>query len=65
MIGQVQIYPSDITLGGIDGCIVVTCGIAMEVLECAEWIRDNEVEIKKMVESGVKPTEVVENGGYF
>lgn len=55
MIGQVQIYPSDITLGGIDGCIVVTCGIAMEVLECAEWIRDNEVEIKKMVE----------NGGYF
>ena len=65
MIGQVQIYPGDIILGDIDGCIVVPRGIAMEVLERAEMIRDNEVEIKKMVESGVKPTEVVKNGGYF
>ena len=26
---------------------------------------DNEVKIKEMVESGMKPTTVVENGGYF
>ncbi len=65
MIGNVQIYPGDIVFGDIDGCIVVPRNIAMEVLEKAEAIRDNEVEIKQMVKSGMKPTEVVKNGGYF
>ena len=65
MIGQVQIYPGDIVFGDIDGCIVVPRGIAMEVLEKAEQIRDNEVRIKEMVRSGMKPTKIVENGGYF
>ena len=36
-----------------------------DMLEKAEAIRDNEVEIKKMVLSGLKATEIVERGGYF
>lgn len=65
MIGNVQIFPGDIILADIDGCIVIPRDIAVEVLERAEQIRDNETEIKKMVGSGMKPTTVVENGGYF
>lgn len=65
MIGQVQIYPGDVVFGDIDGCIVIPRKIAMEVLEKAEEIRDNEVNIKEMVKSGMKPTKIVENGGYF
>ena len=65
MIGQVHIYPGDIVFGDIDGCIVVPREIAMEVLEKAEQIRDNEVAIKEMVQSGMTPTKIVENGGYF
>ncbi len=65
MIGNVQIYPGDIVFGDIDGCIVIPRNIAIEVLEKAEAIRDNEIEIKQMVKSGMKPTEIVKNGGYF
>ena len=36
-----------------------------ETISELEAIRDNEVGIKEMVSSGVKPTEVVKNGGYF
>ena len=64
-VGQVQIFPGDILLGDIDGVIVVPRKLAYEVLIRAEEIRDNEVEIKEMVNSGMKPTEVVANGGYF
>lgn len=64
-VGQVQIFPGDILLGDIDGVIVVPRKLAYEVLIRAEEIRDNEVEIKEMVSSGMKPTEVVANGGYF
>ena len=64
-VGQVQIFPGDILLGDIDGVIVVPRKLAYEVLVRAEEIRDNEVEIKEMVSSGMKPTEVVANGGYF
>ena len=52
-------------LGDIDGCICIPRDIAYEVLVEAEKIRDNEVEIKKMVDGGMKPSEVVQNGGYF
>lgn len=65
MIGNVQIYPGDIVFGDIDGCIVIPRNIAIEVLEKAEAIRDNEIEIKQMVKNGMKPTEIVKNGGYF
>lgn len=65
MIGNVQVFPGDIIFGDIDGVIVVPRKLAYDVLLRAEEIRDNEVGIKKMVDSGMKPTEVVANGGYF
>lgn len=64
-VGEVTIYPGDVIFGDIDGVIVVPRALAVEVLEKAEQIRDNEYEIKDMIESGMQPVEVVENGGYF
>lgn len=64
-MGKVMVYPGDIVLADIDGCIVVPRELAYEVLIRAEEIRDNEIEIKKMVNSGMTPTQVVDNGGYF
>lgn len=64
-IGGVHIFPGDILLADIDGVIVIPRKMAYDVLVRAEEIRDNEVEIKEMVNSGMKPTEVVANGGYF
>ena len=39
--------------------------IAYDVLLEAERIAFGEEDIKKQVESGSSPTEVVRNGGYF
>lgn len=64
-MGKVIVYPGDLVMGDIDGCLVVPRELAYDVLIKAEQIRDNEIEIKKMVNSGMKPTTVVENGGYF
>ena len=64
-IGGVLIKPGDIILGDIDGVIVVPSEIALEVLEKAEYIRDNEKDIKQMLLDGLSPVEVVERGGYF
>ena len=64
-IGLVQILPGDVIFGDIDGVMVIPRAIAKEVLERAEAIRDNEKDIKDMVDSGIAPTKVVENGGYF
>ena len=64
-MGKVMIYPGDVVMGDIDGCIAIPREIAYDVLLRAEEIRDNEIEIKKMVNSGMTPRAVVENGGYF
>ena len=64
-IGGVLIRPGDVIFGDIDGVIVIPRQLAMEVLEQAEAIRDKEAAIKEMVQSGMAPTKVVENGGYF
>ena len=64
-MGKVLVYPGDVILGDIDGCICIPRELAYEVLLRAEEIRDNEVEIKRMVNSGMRPTEVVAQGGYF
>ena len=61
-IGGVDINPGDVIC---DGAIVVPRRLAWEVLLEAEQILRNEIEIKRMVESGTTPTEVVKNGGYF
>lgn len=65
VMGKVMVYPGDVVMGDIDGCICIPREIAYEVLLRAEEIRDNEVAIKKMVSSGMTPTQVVDNGGYF
>lgn len=65
VMGDVHVYPGDVILADIDGAIAVPRELAYEVLLRAERIRDNEVEIKEMVGSGMTPTQVVENGGYF
>ncbi len=64
-IGGVTVYPGDVVMGDIDGCICIPRNIAYEVLLEAETIRGNEVEIKKMVNNGMTPSDVVKNGGYF
>ena len=64
-IGGVDINPGDLICADIDGAIVVPRRMAWEVLLEAEQILRNEIEIKKMVESGTTPSEVVKNGGYF
>lgn len=64
-IGGVLIRPGDVIFGDIDGVLVIPREIAMEVLEKAEAIRDNEVAIKQMIQDGMTPTSVVSNGGYF
>jgi len=64
-MGKVMICPGDVVMGDIDGCICIPREVAYDVLVRAEAIRDHEVEIKEMIHSGMKPTKVVENGGYF
>lgn len=64
-IGEINIYPGDWIFGDIDGVICVPGAMAYEVLLKAEKVLDNEAGIHKMVDSGMKPTDVVANGGYF
>lgn len=64
-VGGVLIRPGDVIFGDVDGVLVIPREMAMEVLEKAEYIRDNEVVIKEMVGEGMSPTKIVENGGYF
>ena len=64
-IGDVVISPGDIIFGDIDGVIVVPRNEAYDVLLEAEKIAFGEEDIKKQVESGSSPSEVVRNGGYF
>jgi 4-hydroxy-4-methyl-2-oxoglutarate aldolase len=45
--------------------ISIPQNIAYDVLIAAEKILHKEDEIREMVGSGMKPTEVVRNGGYF
>ena len=65
MIGNVFIYPGDIIFGDMDGVIVVPRNIAYDVLLKAEYIKENEKEIRDMILEGLTPTQVVEKGGYF
>lgn len=65
MLGNVFIYPGDVIFGDIDGVIVVPRKVAYDVLVRAEYIKENEKEIKQMVVDGLTPSEVVKRGGYF
>ncbi|GAB3261554.1 hypothetical protein GCM10027347_26650 [Larkinella harenae] len=65
LMGEVVVKPGDWIFGDIDGVISVPQAIAYDVLVAAEEIVHKELGIKEMVESGMSPTEVVRNGGYF
>ena len=64
-IGEVTVNPGDWIFGDIDGVICVPAAEAYRVLLRAEGILKKEEGIRNMVDSGMKPTEVVKNGGYF
>lgn len=64
-IGEVTVNPGDWIFGDIDGVICIPASEAYEVLLKAEAVLNKEVTIRQMVDSGMKPTEVVKNGGYF
>jgi regulator of RNase E activity RraA len=65
LMGEVIVQPGDWIFGDIDGVIAIPRNLAYEVLVEAEKIVHKEEDIKAMVESGMTPTEVVKNGGYF
>ena len=65
MIGEIVIKPGDWIFGDIDGVLLVPQQIAYDVLIEAEKNPAKETEIKKWVEEGIRPTEVVARGGYF
>ena len=65
LMGEVTVKPGDWIFGDIDGVISIPQQIAYDVLIAAEKILHKEDEIREMVESGMKPTDVVKNGGYF
>ena len=64
-IGEIVIEPGDWIFGDIDGAIRIPADIAYDVLLKAEKLLDREEGIRGMVNSGLRPTEVVEYGGYF
>lgn len=64
-IGEIVVQPGDWIFGDIDGAICVPGAMAYDVLVKAEEVLSTEDGIRKMVRSGMKPTEVVANGGYF
>lgn len=65
LIGEVAVHPGDWIFGDIDGVIAIPQKIALDVLIAAEKILTKESEIKDMVQSGLRPTDVVKRGGYF
>lgn len=64
-IGEVTVNPGDFLFGDIDGVMCVPKEITETVLLKAEGILEREVGIRQLVESGLRPTEVVAKGGYF
>jgi 4-hydroxy-4-methyl-2-oxoglutarate aldolase len=65
LMGEVIVNPGDWVFGDIDGVISIPQNIAYDVLLESEKILKKEDEIRDMVGSGMKPTDVVRNGGYF
>ena len=64
-IGQAMVYPGDVVVADIDGCIVVPRTIACQVLRRTEQIIGFEEQIQSWVDAGDSPNEIVRKGGYF
>ena len=64
-VGKVTVRPGDIIFGDIDGVLCIPREIAGDVLERAEGIEKNEVDIFSWVRQGDTISEIIEKGGYF
>ena len=64
-MGEIIVRPGDWIFGDIDGLLSIPAPIAYDVLVSGERIVNKEVSIKDMVQRGLKPTDVVKQGGYF
>lgn len=64
-VGGVLIKPGDLLFADIDGVVVVPRKLCVQVLERAEGIERNELEIKDWVEAGLSTEEIHNRGGYF
>ena len=64
-VGKVTIRPGDILFGDIDGVLCIPREIACDVLERAEGIEKNEVDIFSWVHQGDTISEIIAKGGYF
>jgi regulator of RNase E activity RraA len=64
-IGQVDIHPGDVVFGDIDGVLIIPRRLALEVLERAEQVREEEKTYKGWIDNGMSASEVVDRGGYF
>ena len=64
-IGNVTVRPGDIIFGDIDGVLCIPRALAVPVLERAEAIKNNEVDIFDWVHSGDTISEIIAKGGYF
>ncbi len=65
LIGEVRVEPGDWIFGDADGVVCVPRDLIEGVLVGAEQILAKEVTIRELVRSGLRPTEVVQRGGYF
>ncbi len=64
-IGEVEVHPGDWIYGDIDGVICIPEALAYEVLLKAEAVLKREEAIRKNIDAGKSPSEVVAEGGYF
>ena len=65
LIGKTLIRPGDIIFGDIDGVLCIPRDIAYPVLQRAEHIANNEVDIFDWVHQGDTISEIIAKGGYF
>lgn len=65
VIGGVIIKPGDIILADIDGVLVIPRKLAVPVLERAEGVEPNELEIKDWVNAGLTTEELQDRGAYL
>lgn len=64
-IGDAMVYPGDVVVADIDGCVVVPRQIACQVLRRTEQVIGFEGQIKGWGDAGDSPSQIVEKGGYF
>jgi regulator of RNase E activity RraA len=64
-LGKVTVRPGDIIFGDIDGVLCIPRELAYGVLQRAEGIERNEIDIFQWVNQGDTIAEIIAKGGYF